>query len=57
LDNEDDILFFDKIINFYKGICENVAYNVNSEIVNFLNDLKKHSLLFGILGLINKKKK
>lgn len=57
LDNEDDNLIFDKIINFYKGICENVAYNVNSEIVNFLNDLKKHSLLFGILGLINKKKK
>jgi hypothetical protein len=56
LNNEDDNLIFDKIINFYKGICENVAYNVNSEIVNFLNDLKKHSLLFGILGLINKKK-
>ena len=57
VDNEDDDLVFDKIINFYKGLCENIAYNINNEIVNFLNDLKKHSLLFGILGLITNNKK
>jgi hypothetical protein len=56
LNSEDDNLFFDKIINFYKGLCENIAYNINNEIVNFLNDLKKHSLLFGILTLIKNKK-
>lgn len=56
LDNTDDDLTYDKIIKFYKGLCEHIAYNINNEIINYLNDLKKHSLLFGILDLIKKKK-
>ena len=35
----------------------NISYNINDEIVGFLNDLKKHSLLFGILNLIKNKSK
>lgn len=57
LDNEDDNLFINKIMNFYTGLCANISYNIHDEIVNFLNDLKKHSLLFGILNLIRNKKK
>ena len=55
LDNEDDNLFINKIMNFYTGLCANISYNIHDEIVNFLNDLKKHSLLFGILNLIRNK--
>lgn len=55
LENPEDNEFLDKIINFYKGICENVSYNVYQEIINLLNDLKRRSLLFEILNLIKKK--
>jgi hypothetical protein len=57
LDNEEDNEFIGKIIKFYTGLCGNISYNINGEIVNFLNDLKKHSLLFQILNLIKSKSK
>jgi hypothetical protein len=56
LDNSEDLEFFDKIIKFYKGICENVSYNVQQEILNLLNDMKRRSLLFEILNLMKTKK-
>lgn len=56
-DNDEDNSFVNKIIKFYTGLCANISYNINDELVNFLNDLKKHSLLFGILNLIKNKKK
>ena len=57
LDNEEDKLFINNVIKFYTGLCANISYNINDEIVGFLNDLKKHSLLFGILNLIKNKSK
>ena len=55
-DSEDDEKFIENIAKFYKGLVENVSFNINNEIVNLLNDMKKNSLLFGILNLINKQK-
>ena len=56
LDNDEDNTFINKITKFYTGLSTNIAYNINDELVNFMNDLKKHSLLFGILNLIKNKK-
>jgi hypothetical protein len=54
-ENNDDKIFINNLIDFYSGLCSNISYNIYNEIVNFLNDLKKHSLLFDILNLIKKK--
>lgn len=53
LDSDEDNQNLDNIIKFYKGLVENVSFNIYNEIKNFLNDMKKVSLLFGILNIIN----
>jgi hypothetical protein len=53
LDSDEDIINLNNIIKFYKGLVENVSFNIYNEILNFLNDMKKNSLLFGILNIIN----
>jgi hypothetical protein len=55
-ESEEDNKNLNNIIKFYKGLVENVSYNIYNEIVNLLNDMKKNSLLFGILNSINKHK-
>jgi hypothetical protein len=54
-EKEDDIEFINNILKFYKGLVENLSYNIYNEIINLLNDMKKNSLLFKIYYLINKK--
>lgn len=51
-ESEEDNKNLTNIIKFYKGIVENVSYNIYNELVNLLNDMKKNSLLFDILNTI-----
>jgi len=55
-ENDDDKQFIDNIVKFYKGLVENISYNVYSEIINLLNDMKKNALLFSIYNIIKDKK-
>lgn len=55
-ENDTDKQFIDDIVKFYKGLVENISYNVYSEIINLLNDMKKNALLFSIYNIIKGKK-
>jgi len=55
-ENDADKQFIDDNVKFYKGLVENISYNVYSEIVNLLNDMKKNALLFSIYNIIKDKK-
>lgn len=56
VESDDDNQFIDKIIKFYKGLVENISYNIYNELVNLLNDMKKNSLLFNIFNILKNKK-
>ena len=51
IDSLDQTNFFN-ILDFYLGLSDNTSYYIYSEITNFLNDMKKHSLLLDILNII-----
>ena len=44
------------MINFYKEIADNIAYNIYEEMKFLLDNLKKRSILIKILQVLKKDK-
>jgi len=51
----EDVEFMNQMINFYKEIADNIAYNIYEEMRFLLDNLKKRSILIKILKLLKEK--